>query len=65
VQNGTVFLLPAWHHPRMSDNKTSKQSYQETLAKVRAEMAEPRVAESARSESVNASAATTKEAAKP
>jgi hypothetical protein len=49
----------------MFDNKTKKLSYQETLAKVRAEMAEPRVAESARIKTANVSAATTKEAVKP
>jgi hypothetical protein len=50
----------------MSNNKTKKQPYQEALAKVAAEMAEPRVTESARIGAVNASAgATVKEAAKP
>jgi hypothetical protein len=49
----------------MSNNKSRKQSYQEALADVRAEMAEPRVAESARIEVVNVSAAMVKEAAKP
>jgi hypothetical protein len=49
----------------MSNNKTRKQSYQETLAEVKAEMAEPRLAESARIEAVNVPTATVKEAAKP
>jgi hypothetical protein len=49
----------------MSDNKTTKQSYQETLAEVRAEMAEPRVARSARIDAVDVSAAMVEEAAKP
>jgi hypothetical protein len=34
----------------MSNNKAKKQSYQEVLASVKKEMAEPRVAESARIE---------------
>lgn len=49
----------------MSNNKVSKQSYQEALAEVRAEMAEPRVAESARIAAANISAAMVKETAKP
>jgi hypothetical protein len=49
----------------MSNNKTNKQSYQDALAEVKAEMAEPRVAESARIEAVNVSTAIVKESAKP
>jgi hypothetical protein len=49
----------------MSNNKTTKQTYQEALAEVKAEMAEPRVAESARIEAVNFPAAMAKESAKP
>jgi hypothetical protein len=49
----------------MSNNKTRRPSYQEVLADVKAEMAEPRVAESARVGVANISTATTKEPAKP
>jgi len=49
----------------MSNNKIRKLSYQEVLASVKAEVAEPRVAGSARMEAVNVSAAMIKEAAKP
>jgi hypothetical protein len=49
----------------MSNNKIRKLSYQEVLVSVKAEMAEPCVAGSARTEAVNVSAAMVKEAAKP
>jgi hypothetical protein len=48
----------------MFKNKTKKESDQEVLAEVKAEMAQPRVAESARIEAANVSAATVK-VAKP
>jgi hypothetical protein len=48
----------------MSDNKARKQPYQAVLAGVKKEMAEPRVAESAKIEAEKQSAATAKEAAK-
>jgi hypothetical protein len=49
----------------MFKNKAEKESYQKVLAAVKAEMAQPRVAESARTEAGKVSAATVKEVAKP
>lgn len=47
----------------MSNNTGKKQAYQEVLARVKKEMAEPRVAESARIESKGPRTAAVKEAA--
>jgi len=49
----------------MSKRKAKKQPYQATLASVKEEMAEPRVAESAKRESDTWGVATVKEAIKP
>jgi hypothetical protein len=48
----------------MSKNKAKKQSYQAVLADVKEEMAEPRVAASAKIEAERQCTATVKEAAK-
>lgn len=48
----------------MSKNTGKKQAYQAVLARVKKEMAEPRVAESARTESKGPYTAAVKEAAK-
>lgn len=65
MQNGTVLFLSACHPVHMSKRKAKKQPYQATLASVKEEMAEPRVAESAKRESDTWGVATVKEAIKP
>ncbi|HXQ26311.1 MAG TPA: hypothetical protein VN822_07885 [Candidatus Acidoferrales bacterium] len=47
----------------MSNSKAKKESYQEVLASVKKEMAEPRVAESARIDAEKECKATVKKAA--
>jgi hypothetical protein len=49
----------------MSNNKAKKQSYQEVLASVKEEMAEPCVAESPQIQAERQCMTTVKEAAKP
>ena len=63
VLNGTVLPPPACHHSRMSNNKNKRQTYQAVLASVKREMAEPRISESARTESEKERTAAVKEAA--
>jgi hypothetical protein len=57
-------LIREWNNPLMSNNKTKKQSYRAILASVKQEMAEPRVAESTRTEADRPRTATAKEANK-
>ena len=48
VLNGTVVPLLGWYPSAVIKKNAKKQSCQEVLASVRAEMAKPRIAESAR-----------------
>jgi hypothetical protein len=64
VLNRTVLFLPACHPADTSNSKAKKQSHQATLASVKEEMAEPRVAGSAKIEADRQGIAAVKEAAK-
>ena len=46
-------LLASSHHERMADKKSNKESGKATLARVKKEMAEPRLARSVRIEKLN------------